>query len=184
MTERRPKNWWNVAQSLRIQIHENDNGRQICRPFPRRSPCLTGRDLCRRVLQGPPTIASTPFSRALEPTGGSESWPRPGIAGLRPLAGDGVSRRPKAVSNPRYQGHICVVSPGGATDSRLRRKPQSSCPDICRRSAAGGYFGGWNPGAHAPGYPFFAAPRLEALSPKQLPGVTFSVSPGESWVGR
>ena len=33
-----------------------------------------------------------------EPAGGSESWPRPGIAGRRPLAGDGASRRPKGVS--------------------------------------------------------------------------------------
>ena len=35
-----------------------------------------------------------------EPAGCSETWPRPGIAGHRPLAGDGASRRPKVVSNP------------------------------------------------------------------------------------
>ena len=33
-------------------------------------------------------------------------------------------------------------SPRGAADYRLRRKPQSSSPDICRRSAADGYFFG------------------------------------------
>jgi hypothetical protein len=33
-----------------------------------------------------------------EPAGGSDTWTRPGIAGHRPLAGDGASRRPKGVS--------------------------------------------------------------------------------------
>ena len=51
-----------------------------------------------------------------EPAGGSETWPRPGIAGHRPLAGDGASRRPKAVRNPGNCGPINISSPGGATD--------------------------------------------------------------------
>jgi len=42
--------------------------------------------------------------REPEPAGGSELWPRPGRnvgpgSANRPLAGDGASRRPKAVSN-------------------------------------------------------------------------------------
>ena len=51
-----------------------------------------------------------------QPTGGSETWPRPGIAGLRSLAGNGVSRRPKAVRNPRYGAVYKTTSPGGAAD--------------------------------------------------------------------
>ena len=43
------------------------------------------------------------LSLGREPAGGSETWPRSGIAGRRPLAGDGVSRRPKAVSKPQEQ---------------------------------------------------------------------------------
>ena len=42
--------------------------------------------------------ASMPFSRALEPAVSSDVWPRPAIAGHRPLAGGGASRRPKGVS--------------------------------------------------------------------------------------
>jgi len=56
-----------------------------------------------------------------EPAGGSEMWPRPGIAGHRPLAGDGASRRPKAVSSPRYVEKNKKRSRGAATDTRLRR---------------------------------------------------------------
>ena len=41
------------------------------------------------------------ISLGRQPADGSESWPRPGIAGHRPLAGGGASRRPKAVRNPR-----------------------------------------------------------------------------------
>ena len=49
-----------------------------------------------------------------EPAGGSEMWPRPGIAGHRPLAGDGASRRPKAVRNPRNGQKIyCEPRRGG-----------------------------------------------------------------------
>ncbi len=56
-----------------------------------------------------------------EPAGGSETWPRPGTAGHRPLAGDGASRRPKAVSSPRVEqkdGHEPLE---GATEKSRRR---------------------------------------------------------------
>jgi hypothetical protein len=56
------------------------------------------------------------FCLGRQPAGGSETWPRLGIAGRRPLAGDGASRRPKAVRNPRYQEINQRMSPGGATD--------------------------------------------------------------------
>ena len=46
-------------------------------------------------------------------------WPRPGIAGHRPLAGDGASRRPKAVRNPRNQKNKRMIEPlEGATDAK------------------------------------------------------------------
>jgi len=56
--------------------------------------------MCHGQLNGAPEARQI-LSLGRQPAGGSEPWPRPGIAGLRPLAGDGVSRRPKAVSNPR-----------------------------------------------------------------------------------
>jgi hypothetical protein len=66
------------------------------------------------------------ISLGREPAGGSETWPRPGIAGHRPLAGDGASRRPKAVSNPRDQKNTKIIEPlEGATDAALRSADDS-----------------------------------------------------------
>ena len=42
---------------------------------------------------------------------------------------------------PQGMGRQIEKSPGGATDFRLRRKPQPSSPGICRRSAADGHLG-------------------------------------------
>jgi hypothetical protein len=69
---------------------------------------------------------------------------------------------------PQVQDEEKKKSPGGATDFWLRREPQSSSPDICRRSAADGFREAWKPGAHAPGYPYFAAPRLDVFVPPNL----------------
>ncbi len=52
-----------------------------------------------------------------EPAGGSESWPRPGIAGHRPLAGYGASRRLKAVRSPRKGRRPKSMSRGAAIDA-------------------------------------------------------------------
>jgi hypothetical protein len=64
------------------------------------------------------------ISLGRQPADGSESWPRPGIAGHRPLAGGGASRRPKAVSNPRT----------GAR--KMRDKPRSGDRHIAPTPAA------------------------------------------------
>ena len=63
--------------------------------------------------------------RGPEPAGGSESWPRPGQeVGLspanRPLAGDGASRRPKAVSK----------GPSGGIYGFLSGRPKRPFPQI------------------------------------------------------
>jgi len=66
----------------------------------------------RWLLNGAPEARQI-FSLGRQPAGGSESWPRPGIAGHRTLAGDGVSRRPKAVSNPRVRTKEWKKAPEG-----------------------------------------------------------------------
>ena len=75
-----------------------------------------------------------------QPAGGSERWPRPGIAGLRPLAGDGASRRPKAVSNPRNPAPQITISRGAATDVLARGQRLTPQPKICRPSGAFPFF--------------------------------------------
>ena len=88
-----------------------------------------------------------------------ESW-----VGLLLLNGAPEARKIITLGRePQGKERQIEKSPGGAADFRLRCMPQPSCPDICRRSAADGYLGGWNPGAHAPGYASVAAPRLKAL---------------------
>ena len=52
-----------------------------------------------------------------EPAGSGETRPRPGIAGHRPLAGDGASRRPEAVSSPRNREQKTLTSRGAATEN-------------------------------------------------------------------
>ena len=83
-----------------------------------------------------PPKGATDSGLRREPAGGSETWPRSGIAGHRPLAGDGASRRPKAVHNPRVGTANRPQAPGGGDRFVLRREPIASAPHFCRRSAA------------------------------------------------
>jgi hypothetical protein len=108
----------------------------------------------------------------------------------RTRAGGGETQAPEARKiislgrEPQGKERQIEKSPGGATDSRLRRKPLPSCPDICRRSAADdGFLGGlesWG-----------SRPRLCIYRRSAAQGTCFlgsclefsSLSPGESRVG-
>ena len=106
-----------------------------------------------------------------QPAGGSDVWPRPGIAGLRPLAGDGVSRRPKAVSNPRTK--VKRKNKPRSGDRNLELKAVAHIAVISVRLASlaqersvapsGGFLSNFRPypGAHAPGYESAAPPALK-----------------------
>jgi len=63
------------------------------------------------VLLTSPFIEGSP-----EPAGGSDLWTRPGIAGHRPLAGDGASRRPKGVSKSESEPFGTLSNFGGSLD--------------------------------------------------------------------
>jgi len=88
------------------------------------------------------------ISLGREPAGGSDVWPRSGIAGLRPLAGDGASRRPKAVSSPRFDSDKKMESRGAATENPT---PTSLTAYLSPPPGAHSLFGLLIPGAYAPG---------------------------------
>ena len=119
-----------------------------------------------------------------QPAGGSERWPRPGIAGLRPLAGDGVSRRPKAVSNPRERTTNRQKAPEGR---QIFGCGVSRSPPVRTSVAAPRLTVIWGAGILGLTPQAIHMSPLRGsrhLSPKQLLGVTSSVSPEDTRVGR